>query len=136
MSVEEDEGVQLVRRAFDLMGRNAEVGALAQLADIWHPEIVYVEDPLFPGSSTYHGLDAVGARFAEYLEVLGSATVAVESVEVGGRGVLALWALTGATDRGVPFEQSWAWVVGIRDGLISEIRAHMDRNAARAEAGA
>jgi ketosteroid isomerase-like protein len=127
--------VDLVRRAFAVMSAGGDPEGMAALAGYWHPDIQYREDPMFPGSSTFHGLDAVTGRFAEYLEVLGSTTIEVESLQAGDDCVLALWSLTGETDRGVPFEQPWAWVVRFRDGLIADIGAFMDREAARTAAG-
>jgi ketosteroid isomerase-like protein len=126
------EGVELVRETFRRWDGN---GLDGFAGDLWHSEAEYREDPMFPGSGTYRGQEAVRARFTEYLEVLGEPALEVESVEAGTAAVLALWGITGRTERGVPFEQRWAWVVRIRDGRISEVQAYIDRDAARADAG-
>jgi hypothetical protein len=46
------ENVEVVRRAFDgAAGRSIEQAA----ETFWHPDITYVEDPRWPGASTYKG---------------------------------------------------------------------------------
>ena len=59
------ENVELVRKAFGARG-------LQETAEsYWHPQVEYVEDPRWPGASTYVGRDAVLRCFQNYLEALG-----------------------------------------------------------------
>ena len=97
------------------------------LAETWHEDVVYEEDPLFPGSATFRGRDAALARFREYEEQLGHGTVAVESVAQRDDRVLVVWRHSGVTPGAeLPFEHRWAWLVQARDGKAVHIRAYFD----------
>jgi hypothetical protein len=96
------ENVEIVRRAFENRG-------LEDTAETyWHPQIVYIEDPRFPGASSYRGRDAVIRRWQTYSEVLGdeeSITVCVENVfDAGERQVPFVRFRGRATASGVPFD--------------------------------
>ena len=73
-----EENVEIVRKAFDSKGARS----FEETAEIyWHPDIVYVEDPRWPGAATYTGRDAVLACFQAYMEALGSEDDMEVSVE-------------------------------------------------------
>ena len=80
------ENVELVRKAFE-----------SDLADAaaayWHREIEYIEDPRFPGASSYKGRDAVLRVWRGYTEVLGDQDEIATTVE----------RVFGAGERQVPF---------------------------------
>ena len=101
------------------------------VAETWHPDVVYEEDPLWPGASTFRGRANVRERFREYEEQLGVGEVKVEAlVERGGRWVM-IWRHAGTTPgAGVAFEHRWAWVVELRDGLAGHIRAYFNPDEA------
>ena len=46
----------------------------------WDPDLEYVEDPKWPGSGVYRGIEAIQARFAEYLEIFGATEVSVSEI--------------------------------------------------------
>jgi ketosteroid isomerase-like protein len=97
------------------------------LAEIWDPHLVYEEDPLWPGTGTYHGRDAVVARFREYEEQIGRGESTIERIVERPDGVVVIFRYTGVTPgAGVPFEHLWAWVVQMRDGKATHIRAYVD----------
>lgn len=101
------------------------------LAETWHEDIVYEEDPLFPGADTYRGRDAVRTRFREYEEQLGPSSVTIEEIAVRPRSAVVLWRHSGVTPgAGAPFEQRWAWVVRMRDGKAVHLRAYVDPDEA------
>jgi ketosteroid isomerase-like protein len=108
------------------------------LAETWHEDVVYEEDPLFPGGGIHRGREAVMARFREYEEQLGHGDVTVEGVEERGDVRVVVWRHTGVTPvAGLPFEHRWAWVVRLRDGRAAHIRAYFDpEEALRAAEGA
>jgi ketosteroid isomerase-like protein len=65
------------------------------LAETWHDEVVYEEDPVFPGAATHRGRAAVLARFRESEEQLGPSAVAIHDMTTGA----ALLDLRGAVGR-------------------------------------
>lgn len=106
-------------------------GGLEGLAETWHEDVVYEEDPLFPGSGTYRGRAATLARFREYEEQLGPSTVSIEEILTSAHCGVVVWRHSGVTPAsGVPFEQRWAWVVRERDGKAIHIRAYLDPDEA------
>jgi ketosteroid isomerase-like protein len=104
---------------------------VAGLAESWHEDVVYEEDPLFPGAAAYSGREAALARFREYEEQLGRGTVVIESVDESEEQVVVVWRHSGVTPGAeVPFEHRWAWVVRLRDGRAAHIRAYLDPDEA------
>jgi ketosteroid isomerase-like protein len=115
-------------RAYDEGGPDA-------VAATWHEDVVYEEDPRFPGGGIHRGRDAVLARFREYEEQLGHGDVTIESVDDRGDYVLLVWRHSGTTPgAALPFEHRWAWLVRLRDGKPVHIRAFFDPDEARREA--
>ena len=107
------------------------------LAETGHEEVVYEEDPRFPGAGVHRGRAAALARFREYEEQLGHGAVEVEGVEELGDDVLIVWRHTGVTPGAeLPFEHRWAWLVRLRDGKAAHIRAFFDPDEARRAAAA
>lgn len=107
------------------------------LAETWHDDVVYEEDPLFPGGGLHRGRDAVLARFREYEEQLGHSDVTIERVDERDDRVVVVWRQSGVTSGAeLPFEHRWAWVVRLRDGKAVHIRAYFDpEEAVRAAEG-
>jgi ketosteroid isomerase-like protein len=106
------------------------------LAETWHDDIVYEEDPVFPGAATHRGRSAVLARFREYEEQLGPSAVEIHEIVALPGGVVVIWRHSGVTPAaGVPFEHRWAWVVQARDGKAVHIHAYFDPDDARRAAG-
>jgi ketosteroid isomerase-like protein len=101
-------------------------------------DLVYVEDPQWPGATSYEGRDAVAACWERYDEVLGGRPSA-EIVEVreAGTRVVATVRIRGES-RGleVPFDHTWGYACEVRDGRISYFRAYLDPDRAIAEAEA
>ena len=102
----------------------------------WHPEIEYVEDPKWPGSTTYHGREAVIDAWRGYLEVFGSAEMSLEEVHDAGDEVVAVVRITGISKGAdVPFEHVWAYVCRVREGQLAYQRAYWEPAEALASAG-
>ena len=101
------------------------------LAEAWHPDVVYEEDPLWPGAGTFRGRAAVLARFREYEEQLGRGGIVIDRVAEKPNGFVVIYRASGVTiGAGVPFEHRWAWVVGVRNGKVTHIRAYFDPDRA------
>jgi ketosteroid isomerase-like protein len=129
---------EIVRGAFGSMVRGAEVDAQerARLTERWwHPEIEYVEDPSWPGSSTYRGRDLVRRTFEDYRDVIGG-SISLEEVREGDNGVFALVRIAGESSGAkIPWDQSFGYHCRVRDGKMSYFRAYFDIEQARRDAG-
>jgi ketosteroid isomerase-like protein len=92
--------------------------------ELWHPDIEYHEAPAFPGAGSYRGREAVAAKFAEYVEVLGIERAELRRVVT--RGDEAAWVVrfSGRSAEGVPNSHSWGYVGRFEDGLLLELRAY------------
>ena len=106
------------------------------MAERWfHPEVEYVEDPSWPGSSTFHGRDRVRRTFEGYTELL-SGTMSVEEATAGENGVFARVRFTGtSTGADLPFDQIWGYHCRVRDGQLAYFRAYLNVDDARRDAG-
>jgi ketosteroid isomerase-like protein len=118
---------EVVREAF----AGADVRSLEETAaTYWHPEVEYVEDPRWPGASTYKGRDAVLRCFQAYMEALGreeDLAVTVERVfDAGQRQVPFVRVQSRASTSGVPHEHLWGYVVEVRDEQIVYFRAYYE----------
>jgi ketosteroid isomerase-like protein len=121
------EKVDVVRRAFEGAGARG----LEETAETyWHPQVEYVEDPRWPGASTYKGRDAVLRCFLDYMEALGSEddlAVTVERVfDAGKRQVPFVRVRSRASTSGVPHEHLWGYVVEVSDQQIVYFRAYYE----------
>jgi ketosteroid isomerase-like protein len=100
------------------------------------PEVVYVEDPLWPGSGTYRGPAEIKARFEEYREILGTGDAALREVVDAGDAVVLTVEIRGeSVATGLPWGHEWTYVLRFRDDRVSEFRAFLDHGAALRAAG-
>ena len=118
------ENVEVVRKAFDGAGARS----IEQTAKtFWHPDITYVEDPRWPGASTYKGRDAALRCFKQYMESLGREEdfdLRVERVFDAGERQVPFVRVHGTSTSGVPHEHLWGYVVEVKEGLIAYFRAY------------
>lgn len=128
-----EEHVEFVRNAFEAAGERG----LADMArTYWHPDVEYVEDPRWPGSSCYRGRDAVLRCFQAYMEALGEdAALTVERVFDAGQHQVAFARVQGRSASGVPHEHLWAYLVEVREGRVAYFRAFYEPEEALAAAG-
>jgi ketosteroid isomerase-like protein len=128
----------VIRGAFEAMSaaRGTPVAERDPMLERWFgPEVEYVEDENWPGSSTYRGRESVRDVFAAYEEILGG-DLEVEEVRTGTDGLLAIIRYKGeSTGASVPWEQRWGYHCRVSDGKISYFRAFADLDEARAAAG-
>jgi ketosteroid isomerase-like protein len=126
--------VEVVRRAF-----SGEKGLVEAAKDYWHPQIEYVEDPRFPGASTYKGRDAVISCWEGYMEVMGDDTdieVTVEDVfDAGERQVPLIRFRGNSRATGIPFDHVWGYVVRVEQERIVYLRAFYEPRDALGAAG-
>jgi ketosteroid isomerase-like protein len=97
--------VDAVRRYFEALGRAQD----AFDRGLAHDDLVYVEDPKWPGGSTYRGREAVRACWEGYVEVLGrDIVVAIDDVKEVGDQVVAVVRVSGvSTETEIPFDHKW-----------------------------
>jgi ketosteroid isomerase-like protein len=126
------EGVAVVRRFFEALDAGEDGFALAD------PDLVYVEDPKWPGSGTFHGRDAVRDCWLGYTEVLGAhSEISVEEIRSVGGEVVAVVRVFGASaETQIPFDHTWGYVCRAAEGRLSYLRAYFDPGEALAAASA
>jgi len=135
------EGVELIRELFVLLAVPAtslegRKQGLDLVFDVYlHPDVEYREDPRWPGSDSYRGIDAVRARFHDYLEAMQVSLELDDVIDAGDRVVALYRAIGTGAGSGSPYEQAWAWVIELKDGRIADFQAYLDREAALAAAG-
>jgi ketosteroid isomerase-like protein len=97
----------------------------------WHPDLEYVEDDRWPGSGHYRGLDAIRARFEEYVEILGPIEITLLELIDAGDDVVSIFHTRGeSASTGLPFEHEWAYVWTVRDGRVVRWRAYFEKDEA------
>jgi ketosteroid isomerase-like protein len=96
----------------------------------WHPQLVYEEDPKWPGSGSYQGRNEVRAVFEGYAEVLGTASFSLERVAGSGEKVVALVRVAGNSAAGVPWDHLWGYLCRTREGQLEYMRAYWDPDEA------
>jgi ketosteroid isomerase-like protein len=129
--------VRILGQMWEELGTSSPTEVRREAAERWwDPEIQYVEDPRWPGSSSYRGLDQVIAAWNVYLEILGSTEMGVERIVDAGDEVVALVRVSGVSKGAdVPFDHLWAYVCRLRDGKLAYQRAYWDPDEALAAAG-
>jgi ketosteroid isomerase-like protein len=119
---------QLVREAVAVFDRAGPEAILPYLTE----DVVWQEDPDWPGGSTYHGHEGVLASLGELLDSMDFESEVEEFVERGDR-VLVLMHWTGhGSASGAEVDQRAAVVFTLRDELIAHVRFFFDSDRARA----
>jgi ketosteroid isomerase-like protein len=117
----------LVRMWEEFAGSDASTDFADFVRRWWHPDLVYEEDPRWPGAATYESRDAVRAAFEAYREVLGDAEVTVERIVEADDQVVALVRFVGSSPGAeVPWDHLWGYGCRIRDGKLIHLRAYWD----------
>jgi ketosteroid isomerase-like protein len=128
--------VELVRRFFERLSGDPQVDsnwndALSVLAS----DFEYREDPVWPGASTYRGIDAFRRAVIDYREMLGEMSVEAEDFIDAGDCVVALYTWRARTDRGIEAEARQAGIFEVRAGRITTWQIYFDREQALKDAG-
>ena len=100
----------------------------------------YVEDPMWPGASSYRGRGEVVACFKGYTEALGGEgawPLTVEKVVDGGERQAALVRMASqGSASGIPHEHLWGYAAEVKDGRVIRFRAYYDAREALAAVAA
>jgi ketosteroid isomerase-like protein len=124
------ENVEVVRRFFEALADVPEDPETRSA--LWETltaeDVVYIEDPKWPGSDRYQGRDAVRACWEAYEELLGDATVfTMEDIRAAGDKVLAIVDVAGqARESHVPYAHKWGYICQVGGGRLSYLRAYFD----------
>ena len=128
--------VDFLRRMFEDVGGDVSPRDLDRVEPWWHPEIEYVEDPKWPGSSEFRGREEVLRIWNSYLEVFRTVRMEVQDVIDAGEEVVAVVRVSGISKGAdVPFDHVWAYVCRLRDGKLAYQRAYWDPEEALSAAG-
>jgi ketosteroid isomerase-like protein len=121
------ENVEMARRlaaAFDERGVEA-------LRDYCDPQIEWHEDPSFPESGVYRGLEAVEAYARQFLSEFSEIHyVPAETIDSGDHVVSQMRISGVGRMSGASFEISAWWGMTVRDGKIVRCFAYLDRERA------
>jgi hypothetical protein len=104
----------------------------APIADVFAPELVWRIEGRSAVSREYGSkqefvdevLAPFGARFAASSEPF--RPVAIRSIHADGDTVIVLWDGRGVANDGLPYENSYAWVMEMRDGQVVDGTAFYD----------
>ena len=126
------ENVEAVRRFFEAFLDGPE--GLRRVAS---HDVVYVEDPKWPGAGSYRGLESVMECWSKYDELMGDeASASVLDLRDAGDAVVAVVRVSGQTrDAGVPYDHTWGYLCRTENGKVTYFRAYFDPREALEEAG-
>ncbi|HEX2128713.1 MAG TPA: nuclear transport factor 2 family protein [Solirubrobacterales bacterium] len=104
---------------------------IAALDRFFDPEIEWHEDPSFPESGVYRGIDAVTAYSRQFLGEFSEIHYEVlDAIERDDRVVANLKIHGVGRASGVPFELSAWWAAVLRGGKLIRCFAYLDRRRA------
>lgn len=129
------ENVEIVRRVTDVMEHESFEAAVPVFAEVAHPDVVWREDPSWPGAGTFQGLDDVRRNMFDRLESLDFEQVTEELVDANDSVVaLVRWRGRGRAS-GAQGALDLAIVFTVNDGAITKVDFYLDRAEALAAAG-
>jgi ketosteroid isomerase-like protein len=118
------------------MGEAFRVGDMDAVRSHYHPEIEWHEDPSFPESGVFRGIDAVGAYSRQFWSEFSEIQYDMAEVIEAGDHVLVNMRITGrGRTSGAAFDVSAWWVFEFRDGKVVRCHSYLDRDAAVAASG-
>jgi ketosteroid isomerase-like protein len=129
---------QVVRRLFEGFSAGAKLTGDERLrlrqqlaARILTEDAVYREDPRWPGAGVYEGREAVIRCWTGYLDVFDDPVLEVTTTESIGDRVMACVAFRSGVGE-MPVEHTWGYVLEVEGGLVRQLDAYLDPEAARA----
>ena len=124
------ENVELVRRVIDVMDAEGMEAALPVFLDAAHPDIELREDPAWPGSAAYRGVEHVRQVLLDRMDTLDFDQQTEDLIAADDKIVaLVRWSGRGKTS-GAQGEISMAIVWTVRDRVITRLEFFLDRDQA------
>jgi ketosteroid isomerase-like protein len=129
------ENVELVRRIVDVMDADGFEAALPLFLDAAHEDVEWREDPAWPGSSVYRGVEQVRQVILDRMDTLDFDQRTEELLSADDKVVAFVrWVGRGKAS-GAQGEMQMAMVWTLEDGAITKLEFFLDRAQALAEAG-
>jgi len=121
------ENVEFVRRITDVMDAEGFEAAIPVFLDAAHPDVEWREDPAWPGSATYRGIEQVRQVILDRMGTLDFDQQTEDLIDVDDNVVvLVRWAGRGKAS-GAQGELSMAMVWTVREQAITRIEFFLDR---------
>jgi uncharacterized protein len=119
--------VDVVRAVYDRFRGGDQEGALA----LYHPDVETHDRPEIPNPQVYRGREGVLASLGESRsEFAGLDVVPEEFIDAGDRVVVEVRFMGRGRESGVPIEQRLCHAWTVRDGLVTRMEVHSDRESA------
>jgi ketosteroid isomerase-like protein len=121
------ENVEVVRLVTDVMDAEGFEAALPIFLEASHPDVEWREDPAWPGSATYRGIEQVRQVILDRMATLDFDQQTEDLIDVDDRVVvLVRWVGRGKAS-GAQGEISMAMVWTVREQAITRIEFFLDR---------
>ena len=122
------ENVETVRRVTDVMDAEGFEAALPVFLKAAHPDVEWREDPAWPGSATYRGVEQVREVILDRMDTLDFDQQTEDLIAVDDDKVVALvrWVGRGKAS-GAQGELSIAMVWTVREQAITSLEFYLDR---------
>ena len=125
-----DENVEVVRRVIDVMDAEGFEAALPVFLKAAHPDVEWREDPEWPGSATYRGIEQVRQVILDRMATLDFDQQTEDLIDVDDQVVvLVRWVGRGKAS-GAPGEIAMAMVWTVREQAITTVEFFLDRTRA------
>ena len=121
------ENVEVVRRVTDVMDAEGFEAALPIFLNAAHPDVEWREDPAWPGSANYRGVEQVRQVILDRMDTLDFDQQTEDLIDVDDKVVvLVRWVGRGKAS-GAQGEISMAMVWTVRDQAITSVEFYLDR---------
>ena len=130
-----DDNVEVVRRLTDVMDSEGFAAALPVFLEAPHPDVEWREDPAWPGSANYRGVDQVRDVILDRMDTLDFDQQTEDLIAVDDKVVaLVRWSGRGRAS-GAQAEISMAIVYTVREQAITRLEFFLDHAEALKAAG-
>lgn len=121
------ENVEVVRRVTDVMDAEGFEAALPIFLEAAHPDVEWREDPAWPGSAAYRGVEQVRHVILDRMGTLDFDQQTEDLIDVDDKVVvLVRWVGRGRAS-GAQGEISMAMVWTVRDQAVTSVEFFLDR---------
>jgi ketosteroid isomerase-like protein len=121
------QNVEVVRRVTDVMDAEGFGAALPIFLDAAHPDLEWREDPAWPGSATYRGIEQVREVILDRMATLDFDQQTEDLIDADDKVlVLVRWVGRGRAS-GAQGEISMAMVWTVREQAITRVEFFLDR---------